>query len=80
MGASVPAALTDGRTQRRPPDHHAFTKGPRSGADLAYLLQLMQQGQLQVDIGWRGSWTRIAEAAGALFGRQVTAQAVLDID
>ena len=59
---------------------NAFTKGPHSGADLAYLLQLMQQGQLQVDIGGRGSWTRIAEAADALFGRQVTGKAVLDVD
>jgi len=59
---------------------NAFTKGPHSGADLAYLMELMQRGQLQVDIGWRGSWTRIAEAANALFGRQVTGKAVLDVD
>jgi NADPH:quinone reductase-like Zn-dependent oxidoreductase len=59
---------------------NAFTKGPRSGADIEYLMRLMQQGDLTVDIGWRGSWTRIGEAAAALFGRQVSGKAVLDID
>ena len=58
----------------------AFTKGPRSGEDLEYLLHLVQAGRLQVDIGWRGSWTRIAEASAALFGRQVAGKAVLDVD
>ena len=58
----------------------AFTKGPRSGEDLEYLLTLMQLGRLQVDIGWRGSWSRIDEAAEALFGRQVAGKAVLDVD
>lgn len=59
---------------------NAFTKGPRSGADIEYLMRLMQRGQLDVEIGWRGSWTRIAEAADALFGRRVSGKAVLDID
>lgn len=58
----------------------AFTKGPRSGEDLEYLLGLMQLGKLRVDIGWRGSWWRIEEAADALFGRRVAGKAVLDID
>ena len=58
----------------------AFTKGPHSGEDIAYLLELMQRGKLQVDIGWRGSWEKIGEAAGALFGRQVAGKAVLDVD
>ena len=58
----------------------AFTKGPHSGEDIAYLITLMQAGRLQVDVGWRGSWSRIAEAGAALFGRQVAGKAVLDID
>lgn len=57
----------------------AFTKGPSSGADLAYLLRLMQGGSLHVDIGWRGSWEAIGDAAAALFGRQVQGKAVLDL-
>lgn len=58
----------------------AFTKGPHSGEDIAYLMGLMQTGKLQVDVGWRGSWSRIAEAGAALFGRQVAGKAVLDVD
>ena len=58
----------------------AFTKGPRSGEDIAYLMQLMQAGELRVAVGWRGSWSRIAEAADALFGRRVAGKAVLDVD
>jgi NADPH:quinone reductase-like Zn-dependent oxidoreductase len=58
----------------------AFTKGPRSGEDIAYLLGLIEAGKLQVDIGWRGSWSRVGEAAAALLGRQVAGKAVLDVD
>lgn len=58
----------------------AFTKGPHSGEDIAYLMQLMQAHRLQVEVGWRGSWARIAEAADALFGRRVAGKAVLDVD
>lgn len=58
----------------------AFTKGPRSGEDIAYLIGLIQAGRLQVDVGWRGSWSRIGEAGAALFGRQVAGKAVLDVD
>jgi NADPH:quinone reductase-like Zn-dependent oxidoreductase len=58
----------------------AFTKGPHSGEDIAYLLTLMQEGKLRVEVGWRGSWTRIAEAADALFGRRVRGKVVLDVD
>ena len=59
---------------------HAFTKGPHSGEDLEYLLTLILTGELRVDVGWRGSWTRIAEAADTLFGRRVAGKAVLDVD
>ncbi|MSP22966.1 MAG: alcohol dehydrogenase [Dehalococcoidia bacterium] len=58
----------------------AFTKGPHSGEDISYLLTLMQGRKLKVDVGWRGSWSRIAEASEALFGRRVVGKAVLDID
>ena len=58
----------------------AFTKGPHSGEDIEYLFRLMQAGRLHVEVGWRGSWARIAEAAEALFGRRVAGKAVLDVD
>lgn len=58
----------------------AFTKGPSSADDMAYLLRLMGAGQLRVDVGWRGSWSRFDEAAEALNGRRVKGKAVLDLD
>ena len=58
----------------------AFTKGPRAREDMEYLLRLVQARKLQVDVGWRGSWSRIAEAGAALFGRRVAGKAVLDVD
>ncbi len=58
----------------------AFTKGPRAREDMEFLMRLMQGGKLQVDVGWRGSWLRIAEASAALFGRRVAGKAVLDVD
>jgi NADPH:quinone reductase-like Zn-dependent oxidoreductase len=58
----------------------AFTKGPRSASDMAYLLSLMETGKLRVNVGWRGSWTRIQEASDALFGRRVRGKVVLDVD
>jgi NADPH:quinone reductase-like Zn-dependent oxidoreductase len=58
----------------------AFTKGPYAGEDIAYLLELFEAGRLRVDVGWRGSWSRIAEASEALFGRRVAGKAVLDVD
>ena len=44
----------------------AFTKGRRDREDLEYLLGLMVEGTLRVDIGWRGSWLRISDAVEAL--------------
>ena len=58
----------------------AFTKGPSSGADIAYLLALMGAGRLRVDIGWRGPWARVGEAVDALFGRRIAGKAVLDVE
>ncbi|WUH98850.1 zinc-binding dehydrogenase [Spirillospora sp. NBC_00431] len=49
------------------------------GPDLAYLLQLLDQGRLDPQIGWRGSWDRVAEAAAALLERRIRGKAVLDV-
>jgi NADPH:quinone reductase-like Zn-dependent oxidoreductase len=49
-----------------------------AGAELATLVQLLGQGRLAVDIGWRGPWQQVAEAAKALRGRRVTGKAILD--
>ncbi|WP_242905761.1 zinc-binding dehydrogenase [Actinomadura terrae] len=49
------------------------------GPDLTYLLQLLDQGRLDPQIGWRGSWDRVAEAAAALLERRIRGKAVLDV-
>lgn len=49
------------------------------GADLTYLVRLLERKQLDPQIGWRGSWKRAAEAAEALLGRRVRGKAVLDV-
>lgn len=58
----------------------AFQAGTDFGPDLTYLLALVADGTLSVDIGWRGSWRQFGEAADALLGRKVTGKAIIDID
>ncbi|MET0235288.1 MAG: zinc-binding dehydrogenase [Kibdelosporangium sp.] len=58
----------------------SFQVGDGYASDLEYLLKLVSEDKLTVDIGWRGSWTEFDEAAAALFGRQVTGKAVVEID
>jgi NADPH:quinone reductase len=53
-------------------------EGP-SDVDLAVLVRLAAEGVLVVEIGWRGSWERVAEAAEALRERRVNGKAVLDV-
>jgi NADPH2:quinone reductase len=47
--------------------------------DLAALARFVADGSLSVEIGWRGTWDRIAEAVEALRGRYVRGKAVLDL-
>jgi NADPH:quinone reductase-like Zn-dependent oxidoreductase len=57
-----------------------FTVGHRGyGADLSTLLDLMAQGALDPQIGWRGNWRRAADAADALLERRVRGKVVLDL-
>lgn len=58
----------------------SFQAGTDFGADLDYLLALVARDELAVEVGWRGSWQRYDEAAGALLNRKVTGKAVLDVD
>jgi NADPH:quinone reductase-like Zn-dependent oxidoreductase len=57
----------------------AFAVGPGFGPDLEYLVSLLEGGQLDPQIGWRGSWERAGEAAEALLGRHVRGKAVLEV-
>lgn len=57
-----------------------FTVGGAGyGADLAYLVDLMSRGALDPQIGWRGDWSRAADAADALLERRVRGKVVLDL-
>ena len=47
--------------------------------DLATLAQLLADGALRAEIGWRGDWRRIDEAVDALRARHIEGKAVLDI-
>ncbi|MEZ0075163.1 zinc-binding dehydrogenase [Planotetraspora sp. GP83] len=49
------------------------------GPDLAALVRLVATGALVVEVGWRGPWDRVNEAADALAGRRVAGKAVLDV-
>ena len=57
----------------------AFAVGSGFGADLPYLVSLLEAGELDAQIGWRGSWDRAREAADALIGRRVRGKAILEV-
>jgi NADPH:quinone reductase-like Zn-dependent oxidoreductase len=57
----------------------SFRIGDRLGADMAVLLDLVRDGRLRVDVGWRGPWEKAPEAVRDLFGRTVRGKAVLDV-
>ncbi|MEV0828503.1 zinc-binding dehydrogenase [Nonomuraea rubra] len=49
------------------------------GADLAHLVGLLADGELDVRVGLRGPWDQAREAAEALLSRRVAGKAVLDV-
>jgi NADPH:quinone reductase len=57
----------------------AFAVGSGFGADLPYLVSLLEAGELDPQIGWRGSWDRAGQAADALIGRRVRGKAILEV-
>lgn len=57
----------------------AFTVGPAFGADLPYLVALVAAGELDPQIGWRGSWNNAGEAAAALLARRVRGKAIIEV-
>ncbi|MFE9664677.1 zinc-binding dehydrogenase [Streptomyces sp. NPDC005955] len=52
---------------------------PGFGPDLAHLVGRLEDGALDPQIGWRGSWEHAGEAAEALLARRVLGKAVLDV-
>jgi NADPH:quinone reductase-like Zn-dependent oxidoreductase len=57
----------------------AFLNQGEVASDLTTLVRLVAEGALSVDIAWRGTWERIAEAVEAVQGRRVNGKAVLDL-
>ncbi|MFD1932950.1 zinc-binding dehydrogenase [Nonomuraea mangrovi] len=49
------------------------------GDDLAHLVGLLAEGELDAQVGWRGPWDKAMEAADALLARRVHGKAVLDL-
>ena len=56
-----------------------FTVQTPFAADLAYLVKLVADGELDPQIGLRTSWVDVADAAAALLDRKVAGKAVLDL-
>jgi NADPH:quinone reductase-like Zn-dependent oxidoreductase len=56
-----------------------FVMGSGLADDLGYLVGLLDRGELDPQIGWRGPWERAPEAAEALLSRRVAGKAVLDV-
>ncbi|EEA03880.1 Alcohol dehydrogenase zinc-binding domain protein [Burkholderia sp. H160] len=57
---------------------NVFSGGPL-GSDIGTVLHLAADGAIGAEIGWRGDWTRIAEAIDAFRQRKVVGKALLDI-
>ncbi|WTW98144.1 zinc-binding dehydrogenase [Streptomycetaceae bacterium NBC_01309] len=58
----------------------SFGDASRPGPDLAELVDLAERGELDVPIGWQGSWRRVDDAIDALLGRRVAGKAVMRIE
>jgi NADPH:quinone reductase-like Zn-dependent oxidoreductase len=74
-----PAVFQPYSTVGPPKSLVSFLVGGEVGADLATLVQLVADGSLSVEIGWRGPWEEVPQAAEALAGRRVKGKAVLDL-
>jgi NADPH:quinone reductase len=56
-----------------------FTVRTPFASDLAYLVELLEAGEIDPQIGLRVSWNDVSEAAEALLDRRVNGKAVLDV-
>jgi NADPH:quinone reductase-like Zn-dependent oxidoreductase len=74
-----PAVFEPYSTVGPPRSINSFLIGGDVGADLATLVQLLDEGALDVEIGWRGPWTDFAAAADAMLSRRLNGKAVLDV-
>lgn len=80
--ASGGTTITDWESERLRGGGRAmevFVVGSRFAPDLAELMALLAQGVLDPQIGWRGDWSHVHDAAAALLDRTLAGKAVLDI-
>ena len=47
--------------------------------DLSYLVELIERGELEPQIGWRGDWRQAADAADSLLERRIRGKVVLNV-
>jgi NADPH:quinone reductase len=57
----------------------AFVVGGGHSDDLGVLLDLVARGLLDPQIGWRGPWEQVGDAAQALIERRLTGKVVIEI-
>jgi NADPH2:quinone reductase len=74
-----PAVFPPYSTIGPPKSLTSFLNDGEAGGELATLVRLVAAGKLAVQIGWRGPWEQVTEAAEALLGRRVNGKAVLDV-
>src|SRR5262249_60349179 len=74
-----PAVFPPYSTIGPPKSLTSFLNQGAAGGELATLVQLVAAGRLAVEVGWRGPWQQVAEAAQALVGRRVNGKAILDV-
>jgi len=82
MASNQPTTI-DFEAERQIPGHRRlepFTVRTPFAPDLAYLVELLADGEIDPQIGLRTSWTDVSEAAEALLDRRVAGKAVLDVD
>lgn len=75
-GQPIPLETTHKMSQGR---LNAFFLGDHLGEDLAYLLDLLDNGDLDPQIGWRSRWENAPAAAEALLARRINGKVVLDL-
>jgi NADPH2:quinone reductase len=77
--AGEPAVFPPYSTVGPPRSLTSFLNQGEAGGELATLVRLVAAARLAVEVGWRGPWERVAEAAEALLGRRVNGKVVLDV-
>jgi NADPH:quinone reductase-like Zn-dependent oxidoreductase len=74
----LPAGSTTGPRRSLFSFQMVYEGGPL-GADLSYLVALLDAHELDPQVDWRGGWDRAGEATRLLLDRKINGKAVLDV-